>query len=194
MLQLAKNIRTIRKLSGITQPAFGKFFDCTKDMIINYELARAKPDDIFVSRLSKYTGIPEEDLMDTNLTEDNINVQKLYKVFRGETVSRGTRVPASEKTESDPNFRDMYIQALKDQIKDKSEQIEFLRKNFEISLNSLSQAAHVTVVGLRTLTWFQANVQAGGDEAKTAEVLAKLNSKAGEFAAVGSETGIPSGS
>lgn len=194
MLQLAKNIRLIRKLSKVTQPVFAEKFDVTKAMIVSYELGKSKPDNLFISRLSKYSDVPEADLYDTKLDEDKININKLLKLFHDETVSRGTIGPIKQTVEQDSIFRDMYIQSLRDQIKANGEQIDFLRRNFEISLNSLSQAAHGTAVHLKTLTWFQANIHAGGDEAKTAEVLAKLNSKAAEFAAVGSETGIPSGS
>lgn len=80
-VQLANNIRLIRELSGKTQTVFGNRFHATKDMIISYEKGRAKPNNLFLTRLSEASGIPEADLLDTPLKESDIKVEILEKVF-----------------------------------------------------------------------------------------------------------------
>jgi len=188
LLQLAANIKLIRQLSGLTQEDFGVKFNASRAMITSYESAKAAPDDLFLTRLSKYSGVPKEDLLDKALIEENIDVDKLENVFHGETVLRGTRNKGSgPKTD---NYRDLYIESLKDQIKLATEQNEFLRRNFEFSLKSIALATHSTNAQVKTLTWFQAYTQAGGDPKKTAKVMDTLNNKMAEYSAVGDEMGI----
>lgn len=93
MLQLAKNIRLIRQVMNLTQPKFGKLFGATKGMIISYEKAIASPNELFVKRLSLLSGVPHADLLDTDLTEENI---KIDMVKKDENVKRGTFTQTKE--------------------------------------------------------------------------------------------------
>lgn len=196
MLQLASNIKLIRKLARVTQDEFGEKFNATRAMIASYEAAKASPDELFISRLSKYTGIQEADLLDTKLTEENINVENIEKVFHGtHSLNAGKnqpdiRVPEKKEPES---LQELYTRSLQDQISILKEQNNFLRRNFEVSLNSIALATHATNAQLKTLTWFQANIQSGGDPKKTAKVMDTLNSKMAEYTAVGGEADILSG-
>lgn len=167
----------------MTQPDFAKVFDVTKAMIVSYERAKSKPDDVFLTRLSKYTDIPKEDLLDTDIQEENINIDKLSKLFHRETVPRGTSQNFNNSYSDNKNYRDLYIESLR-------EQVEFFRRNFEFSLKSIALATHSTNAQVKTLTWYQAYTQSGGDPKKTAQVLDTLNSKMAEYSAVGDEMGI----
>lgn len=186
MLQLAANIKLIRKLAGVNQEDFGAKFDATRAMITSYESAKAQPDDLFLTRLSKYSGVSKEDLLDKPLIEENINVEKLENVFHGETVSRGT----SKRTGKSDHYKDLYIQSLIDQTKILLEQNDFLRRNFEISLNSIAVGQHAASAQLKTLMWFQAHIQAGGDQRKTEKVMDTLSSKLAEYSSVSAKGDI----
>ena len=76
MLHLPQNLRLIRLLSGKTQTEFGEKFDATKAMIISYEKGKANPDELFVTRVAKYGGVPVSDLMLKILSEDNITIKE----------------------------------------------------------------------------------------------------------------------
>jgi transcriptional regulator with XRE-family HTH domain len=80
MLQLSPNLKLIRLLSGKTQTEFGEMFDATKAMVISYEKGKANPDDLFLSRVSKYAGLSVADLKNKALTEDDIKIKEVEKV------------------------------------------------------------------------------------------------------------------
>lgn len=75
MLHLADNIRLIRLLSEKTQPEFGEKFGATKAMIVSYENGKANPSELFLSRVSKYSGVEIEDLKNKRLTENDIKIK-----------------------------------------------------------------------------------------------------------------------
>lgn len=80
MLHLPHNLRLIRLLSRKTQPDFGEMFDATKAMIISYEKGKANPDGLFLSRVSQYSGVSENDLKHKKLKEEDIKIKKVEKV------------------------------------------------------------------------------------------------------------------
>jgi len=95
MLHLQQNIRLIRLLSEKTQPEFGKKFKATKAMIISYEKGKANPDELFISRLAKYSGVSVKDLKNKALTESDI----ILKEEKGEKVSHETMQMSEPNTE-----------------------------------------------------------------------------------------------
>jgi transcriptional regulator with XRE-family HTH domain len=81
MLHLPQNVRLARLVSGKTQSDFGAMFGASKAMIISYEKGKANPDELFISRLSRYTGISENDLKKKVLKEDDFtSIKKVEKV------------------------------------------------------------------------------------------------------------------
>lgn len=83
MLHIQQNIRLVRLFSDKTQEEFGKMFGATPSMIKSYEAGRAKPDELFVSRVSKKFSISVDDLLNKPLTEDDL-VQKGENVQEAE--------------------------------------------------------------------------------------------------------------
>lgn len=75
MFHLAQNIRLVRLVSGKTQTEFGRQFQASKAMIVSYEKGKANPDELFISRLSKYSGVSEKDLLNKQLHEADIKKQ-----------------------------------------------------------------------------------------------------------------------
>lgn len=76
MLHLRHNIKLIRSISGLTQYEFGKLFDATKAMIKSYESGKANPDELFITRLSRFAKASKEDLQRILLTEDDVTVER----------------------------------------------------------------------------------------------------------------------
>lgn len=80
MLHLANNIKTIRELSGLTQPQFGAIFDASKAMIVSYENGKAAPSELFIKRLAKMVGATSDTLKNGLIEEEHIEVEKLEKL------------------------------------------------------------------------------------------------------------------
>jgi phage repressor protein C with HTH and peptisase S24 domain len=76
MLHLRQNLRLIRLLSGKTQTEFGSPFNATKAMVVSYEKGKANPDNLFISRVSKYAGVTIDDLMNKQLSEEDIHIKE----------------------------------------------------------------------------------------------------------------------
>jgi phage repressor protein C with HTH and peptisase S24 domain len=88
MLHLTSNLRLIRLLSGKTQTEFGEMFQATKAMVISYEKGKAVPDELYLTRVSKYAGVTVDQLKLKKLTEENIKVEKEEKVSRGTFIEQ----------------------------------------------------------------------------------------------------------
>lgn len=107
MLQIAENIKLIRQLSGKTQSEFGVKFDATKAMIVSYEKGKAQPNFLFIDRLAKHTGLQADRLMKVRLKEEDINKEKLEKLFKEENGNHGTSEDQNDRSKSsmeDPNL------------------------------------------------------------------------------------------
>jgi transcriptional regulator with XRE-family HTH domain len=104
MLHFPSNLRLIRLLSGQTQTEFGALFDATKAMIISYEKGKAMPDELFMSRLCKYTGAPKEDLLQKRLSEEDLQLGKVEKLENG--VNEGIKKPGPHE----PDWKDFALE------------------------------------------------------------------------------------
>lgn len=102
MLPISSNIKLIRELSGKTQAEFGQKFDASKAMIISYEKGKAQPSFLFVDRLAKHAGVQAIRLMKETLKEDDIDKDKLEKLFKVENVYSGT-------SEDQPNVGNLQV-------------------------------------------------------------------------------------
>jgi transcriptional regulator with XRE-family HTH domain len=80
MLQLPQNLILIRLLSGKTQTEFGQMFNASKAMIISYEKGKANPDRLFLSRVSAYSNVSEQDLKSKKLKEEDIKIKQVENV------------------------------------------------------------------------------------------------------------------
>ncbi len=103
MLHISGNIKLIRELSGKTQAEFGQKFDATKAMIISYEKGKAQPSFLFIDRLAKHTGLQATQIMKQALKEEDVDKEKLEKLFNVEKVSRETPVENKENQVDTPN-------------------------------------------------------------------------------------------
>lgn len=108
MFHLAQNIKLIRQLSGKTQTEFGQKLEATKAMIVSYEIGKAQPSSLFLSRLSKYAGVSVKEIESKILKEDDIDKTQLEKVFKVENVNRGTS--ASQILSDSGNGEENYLQ------------------------------------------------------------------------------------
>jgi transcriptional regulator with XRE-family HTH domain len=81
MLQIQSNIRLLRSIAGMTQAEFAGRFGISVAMLKSYEGGKAKPDELLIQRLSKYSGVKEDDLLSKKLKEDD--VEKVENVERG---------------------------------------------------------------------------------------------------------------
>lgn len=77
-----------------------------------------------------------------------------------------------------------YIDSLKEQKRILEVQNDFLRRNFETSLNSIAEGQLVANSQLKALGWYNAVVATGGDEKKAQEELVRINNKAAFYAGV----------
>ncbi len=82
-----------------------------------------------------------------------------------------------------------FIESLQEQKRILEVQNDFLRRNFETSLNSIVVHQHAANSQLKALGWYQAFVANGGDEKKAETALAKMNNKAAWYAGVGEQAG-----
>lgn len=90
MLHLGNNILLIRQLSGTTQEEFGSKLGASKAMIVSYEKGKASPSELFVSRLSKMSGVSENKIKNNKLSESDIDLnelEKVYKIEKGENLA-----------------------------------------------------------------------------------------------------------
>lgn len=93
---------------------------------------------------------------------------------------------AYEKEKND-NYRDLYIEGLKDKVRILEDHNSFLSRNFEVSLNSIAQSQHAQLAYQKALVWYQAHIVTKGDEKKILAELGIVSSKAAEYAGVVSE-------
>jgi transcriptional regulator with XRE-family HTH domain len=84
MLHLPHNILLIRQVLDETQPVFGARFGATKPMIVSYEKGKANPDELFLDRLSRLTGVPLEDLQNKKLKEGDLKLEKVETAVSGQ--------------------------------------------------------------------------------------------------------------
>lgn len=68
------------------------------------------------------------------------------------------------------------------------EQNEFLRRNFEISLNSIAEGQQQAGVQLKALTWYSALVANSGDPKQAEKAMQEINNKMAWYAGVGGES------
>ena len=99
-----------------------------------------------------------------------------------------------------PEYMTAYIRAILDQkriLEDTKrileDQNQFLRRNFEVSLNSIAKSQDAVLLQLKTVAWFQADTRAEGDQRKVDEQLARMGNKANELAGISEKKDTPTG-
>lgn len=133
--------------------------------------------------LSLKTGIPRDRIAKweqgkgSPKAEDYVLLQNLM----------GEELPTKEtpvQTEDQGEYRTLYIQSLLEQKRILEEQNLFLRRNFEISLNSIVKGQDAVLLQLKTISWFQVDTRAGGDQKKAAVLMERMGKKANELAGI----------
>lgn len=72
MSQIGINIKKLRKVKGLSQQAFSDLFSLTRGNISSYEEGRAEPRIEVVLRIAKYFSIPVAELLERQLTVNEI--------------------------------------------------------------------------------------------------------------------------
>lgn len=202
------NIRLIRKLSGATQTTFGALFNASKAMIISYETGKALPDDLFVTRLADKVGLSKNILLSTELTESDIEVEKLEilreAIIRENPGQKKKTINASwaESKAIASNTLDLekkYLDALlaeKERViaekearrLDAEARLEKAEKDkerlmnlLELSLQRLENLNIATLSQLESHIHREATREANGDQIIKKQILEEVNKKAGDF-------------
>lgn len=110
MLHLSYNLKIIRGISGLNQADFGALFKVTLAMQKSYEAGKAKPDALYLQRVSSFTGVPEELLKNKRLKESDIGIKAEFEE-KGEYEHDGVKEePSSYK--SGPVDQDLLLEIL----------------------------------------------------------------------------------
>ncbi len=72
MSQIGSNIKKLRKVKGLSQQAFADLFGLTRGNISSYEERRAEPKIEIILQIAKYFGIPVAELLQKQLTVNEI--------------------------------------------------------------------------------------------------------------------------
>src|SRR5690606_36887432 len=72
MSQIGSNIKKLRKVKGLSQQAFADLFGLTRGNISSYEERRAEPKIEIILKIAKYFGIPVAELLEKQLTVNEI--------------------------------------------------------------------------------------------------------------------------
>ena len=72
MSQIGSNIKKLRKVKGLSQAGFAELFNLTRGNISSYEEFRAEPKIEVVLQIAKYFGIPVAELLQEQLTVNEI--------------------------------------------------------------------------------------------------------------------------
>jgi transcriptional regulator with XRE-family HTH domain len=72
MSQIGKNVKKIRNVRGLSQQAFADLFQLTRGNISSYEEFRAEPKLDVMLRIAKYFGIPLADLIEKDLSVNEL--------------------------------------------------------------------------------------------------------------------------
>ena len=166
MLHLAKNLKLIRMVAGDTQPSFGTRFNASRAMIVSYELGKAIPSDLFLTRVAQFAGVSENDLKNKELKESDIRVDIGENVF-----------PVKTEGKAGPEKKDWqaeYLELLRLENDRKQKLLEMLQPNL-IDVQTRSQAIHGHVV---TLLQLEAERLAGKDPQKQAAMRDELSKRA----------------
>lgn len=105
-----------------------------------------------------------------------------------ETIVPRGQVPLSNRNyqpSPESDYLPEYLESLKEQKRILEEQNQFLRRNFEVSLNSIAEVQQASLVHIKALAWYSASVQVGENETRTVKELTKINSKVSEYLAAG---------
>lgn len=180
MLQLATNIRLIRQLSGQSQQAFGRKFGVTKAMIVSYEGGKAKPNNLFIQRLAKAAGLPEADLLDSELREAAVNKQVLKAFLKGEKLEV-QQTPILNDSQPHygtlPDYREKYIQSLERENSRLRADLEAIREKVLISLKGLSESERLILAMLKASLQLDVEREAKGDRKKLKDLQYKVSSQ-----------------
>lgn len=135
---------------------------------------------------SQYAKIEKGDLPITKKILDKVVD---FSGRREDFILYGTIVP-HENSAPDTNtqtvtlksdYHTLYLDSLLEQKRILEEQNQFLRRNFEVSLNSIAEAQQIEIAHLKALSWYSAHVRAGENDQQTTKELMKINMRVGEI-------------
>lgn len=183
MSHLANNILLIRSILNESQTRFGKRFNATKAMIISYEKDTAKPDGLFMSRLSKLSKKDINDLVEKTLSEEELEVEK------EELVSRGG--PSKSNTSGDlKEFLSDSRISVREYVDRINQHTDYLQGLLALSLHDLSKNQKDMYAHLKGAIKRQAERYSKMDPEKVKEELDKISTYAAEIRMVVEKEGI----
>ena len=86
MSQIGNNIKKLRKVKGLSQQAFADVFNLTRGNISSYEELRAEPRIEVILQIAKYFSIPVSELLERQLTVNEILNFEDHFVADGDTT------------------------------------------------------------------------------------------------------------
>lgn len=188
----------------MSQSAFAHEFDTTTGKLYTYETGRTPPQRILLEKLAEREGITVEAIERIKLSMRILNewphgkekIEEYIKKIEKEQLAEEELEDMTVKEDVQPFTRNksnqdsilnLYIDSLQEQKRILEVQNDFLRRNFEISLNSIAEGQQASFAQLRAMGWYQALVANGGDEKKAEAAMAAMSSKAAWFGGIASQ-------
>jgi transcriptional regulator with XRE-family HTH domain len=148
-----------------------------------------------VAAIAKETGYSKGNVslyLSKKLQPSGKFIDRFYEVFKeslkkGPVSSNGNRETPDNDVVKE-NKSPGYVPA-EDLIEVLKEQNEFLRRNFETSLNAIKEGQDQVGVQLKSLSWFSILQAAGGDQQKAEKMLLELNNRIAAYEGEGGEGG-----
>lgn len=160
---LAYNIKIVRGISKLNQTDFGKYMKVTRAMQRSYEAGQAKPDALYMQRLSRLTRVKEEDLRNKKLQEKDM----MHVEFE---QNEQEKKAAFEETNND---NDDVVEILKNHN-------SFLQRLLESNLNKMSEVQYMILAQVQAGQKWSAKKIAKGNEKQYLKEIAEVSTLAGE--------------
>jgi transcriptional regulator with XRE-family HTH domain len=114
---IQSNIKTVRELTGLSQAAFSKLFNGTKDMVFSYEKGAAAPSQEAISVASELIGITTEEFGKKRLRSADYNKEEIKRKAKVLLTKNEKPAPA------EADLKDKYITLLEQRNRDLENQL-----------------------------------------------------------------------
>lgn len=166
---LAYNIKIIRGISKLNQTAFGEMFNVTRAMQRSYEAGQAKPDALYMQRLSRLTRVKEDDLRNKKLQEkDMVRVE-----FEQNEQNEQNDSDDSDDSDDRKNDTTEIIEILKNHN-------SFLQRLLESNLSKMSEVQYMILAQVQAGQKWNAKKISKGNERQYLKEIAEVSTLAGE--------------
>lgn len=168
MLQINKNIKLIRELSGLKQEDFAKLIKVNLSNLKTYENSGVRPKAIVLAAIADVAGISTDDLENKALTHKDVNLR--VDKFDINNPLADTSKPLSGATPT-----------LQDYIDDLKRSRDMFYSLLSSSLGNLEKGQKTLIAYQKAWVQYEADRASGGDPDKKAEIMYKMNTLADEY-------------